>query len=293
MRLKAVVLSLLATGSTLFGNAGTAQAQSAFAATPKAVGQIRDVHQSMKALATIDSARAAGFNPMFGWIPTMGTHWVNPRIMMVDRKVAMAKPSQIMFSRIGGKETLVGAAFAYLTTEGDSARPNLFDGNPPWHDHPDLAPPGTNVVMLHVWFVPSPDGPFAGHNPFLPFWAVGLTPPDTMRMRDPMVSKSVRRAALALAEIADTAGVFPQISKRPAVRTVLDEHRAAIRALVPKVEAARGNTKAWDALIDELGKHWDPMGEAYLKSAVNPQVNKRMVEHIESMLGTGHGAHHH
>jgi hypothetical protein len=293
MRLKAVLLSTIVSGSALSGSSLSAQTNAPPAVTPKAMEQIRQVEKDMMAVASTDSARAAGFNPMFGWIPTMGTHWVNPRIMMVDRKVAMAKPSQIMFSPIGGKETLVGAAFAYLTTAADSTRPNLFDGNPPWHDHPDLAPPGTNVVMLHVWFVPSPDGPFAGHNPFLPFWAVGLTPPDTMRMRDPAVSKRVRKAALALAEIADSAGVFPQISRRPAVRTVLDEHRAAIRALVPKIEAARGDTKAWDSLIDELGKHWDPMAEAYLKSAVNPQVNKRMVDHIESMLSTGHGAHHH
>jgi hypothetical protein len=225
----------------------------------------------------------------------MGTHWVNARTMLADRKVAMRTPSQLMFSPIEGKQTLVGAAYAYLTTQGDSTRPSLFDGNPPWHDHPDLAPPGTNLVMLHVWFVPSPDGPFAGHNPYLPFWAVGLTPPDTVAMRDPAVSKRVRRAALALAEIADTAGVFAPFSNRADVRKGLDEHRPAVRALVPKLRAAHaaGDRKASDALLDELGKHWDAMAEVYLKSAVNPRMKARVTEHFNSMLGTGHGAHHH
>ena len=80
---------------------------------------------------------------------------------------------------MNGKETLVGIAYAVLLRDsGDTGdTPDLFDGNPAWHDHPDLAPPGTNLMMLHVWFVPSPDGPFAGHNPFLPFWAAGVTPP--------------------------------------------------------------------------------------------------------------------
>ena len=293
MRVKAALLSGFVSVSMFAGSGLSAQSNASNAATPKAMTQIRDVQKSMMVVADTSSARGSGYAPVFGWVPTMGTHWVNARTMMADRKVAMTTPSQIMFSPIDGKQKLVGAAYAYLTSPTDSTRPTVFDGNPPWHDHQDLAPPGTNLVMLHVWFVPSPDGPFAGHNPFLPFWAVGLTPPDTMRMRDPAVSKRVRRAALALAEIADSNGVFPMISKRPAVQTVLDEHRAAIRALVPKVEAARGDTKAWDALVDELGKHWDPMAEAYLKSAVNPAVNKRMVEHIESMLGTGHGAHHH
>ena len=293
MRLKAVLLSVFVLGSTIAFSDLSAQSNASNAATPKAMTQIREVEKSMLAVADTSSARTSGFAPMFGWIPTMGTHWVNARTMMADRKVAMTTPSQIMFSQIDGKQKLVGAAYAYLTSPTDSARPIVFDGNPPWHDHPDLAPPGTNIVMLHVWFVPSPDGPFAGHNPFLPFWAVGLTPPDTLRMRDPAVSKRVRRAALALAEIVDTAGMFPVISQRPAVKPVLEEHRAAIRALVPKIEAAKGDTKTWDALVDELGKHWDPMAEAYLKSAVNPAVNKRMVDHIESMLGTGHGEHHH
>lgn len=296
MRLKAALLTAVLSGITVpaiaFAQSHAGHTMAApSAVSSKAMEQIREVQQSMSGLSTTDSAKAAGFNPMFGWIPTMGTHWVNPRIMMVDRKVAKASPSQVMFSPIDGKETLVGAAYAYLTSPDDTTRPALFDGNPPWHDHPDLAPPGTNVVMLHVWFVPSPDGPFAGHNPFLPFWAVGLTPPPIERMSDPEVSARVRRAALALSEIADTTGQFPQISQRPAVKPVLDEHRAAIRALVPKIEAAKGNVKEWDALVEELSKHWDPMAEAYLKSAVNPQVNARIKAHFESMLAVG--GHHH
>ena len=47
------------------------------------------------------------------------------------------------------------------------------------------------VVLDDVWS----DGPFAGHNPFLPFWATGVTPPDVKRMADPAVSARVRKAA--------------------------------------------------------------------------------------------------
>ena len=168
----------------------------------------------------------------------MGVHWVSMHKMMNGRQTDRSAPSQLMFSKINGRDSLVGAAYGYVTADNDTVRPALFDGNPPWHEHPDLAPPGLNLVMLHVWFVPSPDGPFAGHNPYLPFWALGLTPPDRDRMSDDAGSLRVRKAALGLGEVADTNGLFPILARRPAVRGVLDERRAAIRGLVPQLDSA-------------------------------------------------------
>ena len=261
--------------------------------TPAAIAQIRQVQRATLPLASTTTARTAGFEPVLGWIPFMGTHWVNGARMLNGSHVNLTEPSQLMFSTVDGKETLVGAAFAYFTPIGDTTRVSPFDGSPKWHDHPDLSPPGTNLVMLHVWFVPSPDGPFAGHNPFLPFWAAGLTPPALERMHDRATNLRVRKAALALAEIADTAGLFPVIARRAPVREVLDERRAAIRALVPELEAARraGDIAKWDALADQLGTHFDAMRAAYLKSAVNPEVNARIVAAIEEMLTGAHGSH--
>jgi len=263
------------------------------AATAKAQQQIKDVQKATEPLASTDGARTNGFMPVFGWIPTMGTHWVNGPRMLTGRGAALEQPSQLMFSPMNGKETLVGAAYAYYAALNDSTRPSTFDGSPPWHDHPDLAPTGTDLVMLHVWFVPSPDGPFAGHNPFLPFWGAGLTPPDAELMHDDAFNLRVRRAALALAEIVDTSGVFPTLARRPAVKTVLDEHRAAIRALVPQVEAAtKGrDAKKFDALMVELGTHWDAMSAAYFESAIRPESRQRMQRLIDDMLRIG-GGHH-
>jgi len=258
-----------------------------------ALEQIAAVSQATGSLATPEGARAGGFEPVLGWIPMMGTHWVNGPRMLEGKAQKITEPSQLMFSPIGGRETLVGAAFAYYTADKDGKPPAIFDGDPPWHDHPDLAPPGTNLVMLHVWFVESPDGPFAGHNPFLPYWAAGLTPPDVARMRDPGVSLRVRKAALALAEVVDDKGLFPIVARRPAVRPVLEEHRAAIRARLPEIEAARkeDDQKRWDDLTAELARDWDAMRDAYLKSIVDPTVNARIVEALDNMLAVGHEHH--
>jgi hypothetical protein len=292
-------LAALVTAATFLA-AGTSSAQPSMPATWKSVSataqrQIHDVEQATAKLASTDSAQANGFGPVFGWIPTMGTHWVSGQRMLAGKVFTLDAPSQLMFSRVNGKNTLVGAAYAYLTSVGDTVRPASFDGNPPWHEHPDLAPPGTTLVMLHVWFVPSPDGPFAGHNPYLPFWALGLTPPDADRMKDETVSLRVRKAALGLGEVADTNGLFPVLARRVPVHAVLDERRAAIRALVPQLDSAQRvhDWRRWDAVADQIGTNWQAIREAYLASAINPAVHARIEKFMDEMLSGAHAGHVH
>ena len=110
--------------------------------------------------------------------------------------------------------------------------------------------------MLHVWFVPSPDGPFAGTNPNLPFWAAGLAAPDSARMHDAEFSSRVRRASLALAEVIDTTSIFPNLDNRPAVKAA---------------------------------SQWDAIYAAYLSSAITPAGRERMKRFVDMLLG--HHAH--
>jgi hypothetical protein len=253
--------------------------------------QLAQVREAAAALSSPEAAKAAGYEPVLGWIPMMGTHWVHGRRMLQGKSaVALNTPSQLMFSSVKGKDTLVGVAYAYYTDIQDKDMPVLFDGAPPWHDHPDLAPPGTNLVMLHAWFVDSPDGPFAGLNPLLPYWAAGVLPPSIDQMRDAAFSTRVRKGALALAEIVDAAGLFPILARRPAVKPVLDEHRAAIRLLVPRLNDARSaaNPGDWNALVDALGTHFDAMREAYLSSALDPTVRARIAKALDDMISGGH-----
>ena len=257
--------------------------------------QIRIVDSAVAPLETVEAARNAGFAPVLGWIPTMGTHWVNQMRMFAGARFDLTSPSQLMFSPVNGKETLVGVAFAYFTPVSDTTHPKSFDGDPPWHEHPDLAPPGSRLVMLHLWLVPSPDGAFAGHNPLLPFWALGLTPPSAERFADAAESVRIRRAALALSAVADTNGLFPIIARRPAVHEVLASEGDSIRALIPQLDAAQkaGDWSRWDAVATQLGTHWDAIRDAYLRSALNPRVNERMARLMDDMAAAGHMTHVH
>lgn len=250
--------------------------------------QIDSVVAANIPLGAPGAAANAGFRPMFGWIPTMGEHWVSQA--RIDKRVQLnrATPSQLMFSRIAGKDSLVGAAYGYFTTLADSVPPQLFDGAPPWHEHPDLAPPGSRLVMLHVWFVPSPDGPFAGTNPNLPFWAVGLRAPDSSRWKDETFATRVRKASLALAEVADSTVMFPQLKRRVAGQ--IAAHRDSVRALIPEFLAAeKGRDKArWDRAATKAAAEWDAMYATYLGAARAPAVRLRVEHYVAMLMGQHH-----
>jgi hypothetical protein len=259
----------------------------------RALDQIEQVRQATKAVASEETATTAGFGPVLNWLPTMGVHWINRGRQSDGRAITLTGPDQLMFSPVNGKQTFVGAAYSFIVALGDSTRPATFDGNPPWHDHPQFAPDGQTLAMLHVWFVPSPDGPFAGHNPNLPFWALGLTPPDADRFKDPTESGRIRKAALALAVVVDTSGLFPTLAARPGVHEALATQREAIRALIPRLDATGvSDWASWDLAADEAAARWDTVRASYLASVRTPAIKERIVRVMDEMETGQHGHHH-
>jgi hypothetical protein len=265
------------------------------AAQPTPATEVAQVRAAASAVTTPAAARIAGFEPAFGWFSTMGQHWVSAPRMAAGRDVRAAEPSQLMFSPIAGHDSLVGAAYAYFAPVADTTRPALFASRPAWHEHPNLAPPGQTLVMLHVWFVPSPDGPFAGHNPNLPFWALRLTPPPASRFTDPTTGPTARRAALALGEIADTAGVFPVLAARQPLHGQLAALRDSVRPLVAEIDAAQkaGDWARWDRAAARAAGDWQRMRDAYLAAVVVPERRPRMARFLDEMAtgAQGHDKH--
>jgi len=138
--------------------------------------------------------------------------------------------------------------------------------------------------------VPSPDGPFAGTNPNLPFWAVGLAAPDSARMRDPMFEGLVRRAGLALAEVADSTSIFPQLKTRLEVGPAIAARRDSVRALIPELLAAQRARAAarWEVAATKAATQWDRMYETYLASARTTAGKERMQRYVAMLLGQHH-----
>ena len=222
----------------------------------------------------------------------MGTHWVHgPRMLEGKPAVTLTTPSQLMFSRVDGKDTLVGVAYAYYA---------------------DLEGHGAARAVRRRAGVARPSGSgAAGHEPRDAAYVVCRVARRTVRghesvpavlgrgSRRPRRSPActTRRSARACAKArwrsqksCRTTGLFPILARRPAVRPVLEERSAAIRALVPQLNAARtaADQAAWDALIDTLGSHFDAMREAYLASALDPAVRARIAKALDDMIRGGH-----
>ena len=152
--------------------------------------------RAVAGLTTPEAAIAAGFRPALGDIPGMGVHYVN-----VERGrdgIHVGQPDHLMFAPVDGEQKLVGAAYAFIDVPSTD-EPLPFDSDlAHWHDHPQFAPAGMTLHMLHVWFVPSSNGPFAGLNFWLPFHGAGITPPSACWMSDPELAEQIQRVSFAL-----------------------------------------------------------------------------------------------
>jgi len=256
--------------------------------------QVARVEAAVAKFATPEAARSAGFRPALGLIPTMGVHWVNRTRVRDGQSLDLDTPDHLMFAPVNGKETLVGIAFAY-NARPDDVSPDGFDGDlDAWHTHPDLSPPGTTLTMLHVWFVPSPDGPFAGHNPWLPYWAAGMEPPPAELLATPENSRLVRGVGLAIAETIDAASLDRRAGRiAAAVRPRVEPRRDAIRALLPQLEAARkaDDDAQWRPLAEQAVAQWEAIRDIYLTAIPVPAVRERLAQFYQEMLIGGHGAH--
>ena len=158
--------------------------------------QMATLQQQISPLNTPEAAKAAGFMPVLGDIPGMGVHWVHAA-RMAD-PVDINAPDNLMFASIDGKDQLVGAAFTFYDVP-DTDEPIPFDSAlAKWHDHPQFAPEGQTLHMLHIWFVPSSNGPFAGLNFWLPFRTAGIAVPSSCWMADEADAERIQIVSFAL-----------------------------------------------------------------------------------------------
>lgn len=161
--------------------------------------QIESLRTELASLKTPEAAKAAGFFPALGDIPGMGVHYVNLG-MGLGKSIDATLPNQLLFSNIGGQDQLVGAAYAFVDV-ADTNVPLPYESElASWHDHPQFAKDGETLHMLHVWFVESSNGPFAGLNFWLPYETAGLEIPNPCWMAEEDVADRIRKVSFALTQ---------------------------------------------------------------------------------------------
>jgi hypothetical protein len=215
---------------------------------------IRSIEASVQSLSTPRAAREAGFRPTLGNIPTMGVHWVHSGRM--GEGLDIRRPDHLLFAPVDGEDRLVGVAFAFTDVVGTEVPVPFESELAAWHDHPEFARPGQSLHMLHVWFVPSSGGPFAGNNFWLPFRGAGIEPPSACWMNDEDDAARIQRVGmtLGLAQMGDGAAI-PQLraaAERAGIR--LEERRQAIRSHAGEMDAAAraGDRDRWFTAADAL-----------------------------------------
>ena len=154
------------------------------------------LREEITALNTPELAIAAGFNPALGDIPGMGVHYVKSGGGPED--VDVNAPNHLMFIEVDGTDQLVGAAYAFVDViDTDAVIP--FDSDlANWHDHPQFAGDGQTLHMLHIWFIPSSNGPFAGLNFWLPYQTAGVAVPSSCWMADDADALRIQTVSFAL-----------------------------------------------------------------------------------------------
>lgn len=203
--------------------------------------RVAALQQAMSVLNTPETALAAGFSPALGDIPGMGVHYVN--LMRHLDGVRLDAPDHLLFSTIDGREQLVGAAYAFIDVP-DTDEPIPFDSDlARWHDHPEFAAPGRTLHMLHVWFVPSSNGPFAGLNFWLPYRNAGIEPPSSCWMADAADADRIQRVSFSL---------VPPREPTPEVTARFEERRASRADMFAELDAAARavDHDAWVAAAD-------------------------------------------
>ncbi len=159
---------------------------------PKVAELLEITRRSTEAFKDRGAAILAGYRRIGPDVPSMGEHWISPRIVVAD-SFDVARPALLTFIKVDGKPVLTGVVYAIPLAVGQSP-PQMFGPDALWHEHngtldeeallPDhhtkpSEAKSTRLAILHAWlWSPNPGGVFATENWTIPFLRLGLHPPE-------------------------------------------------------------------------------------------------------------------
>ena len=173
---------------------------------PAAQAQLAQVQAAVERYRDFEAAKADGWKPFGGDEPLMGQHWFHPRgpdYQSADARIDFARPSNLMYTDIGGQKVLTGVSFNVRLGPGERLPAGFAGIADRWHVHDferaiaaatetrpllrwlaqswidanyrNKGDDRGRVAMVHAWVtLPNPDGVFADHNRTLPYLKLGL-----------------------------------------------------------------------------------------------------------------------
>ena len=176
---------------------------------PQAQAQLRTVEQAVARYRDFEVAKREGWKKFGGDSPLMGEHWHLPAERggldyVSGQPIDFRRPSNLMYTWIGGKRVLTGVSFNVRIAPGEPVPEGFAGSADEWHVHDfpkavaaalqdrpflrwvanSFGPPHFvgkgdgrgRLAMVHVWTgpIPNPDGPFAHRNRAIPYAKLGL-----------------------------------------------------------------------------------------------------------------------
>ncbi len=219
-----------------------------------------------------NAAIAAGYRLLGMDFPSMGEHWVSPRLV-IEGHFDIGRPAMLTYITVGDKPVLAGVVYAIPLSQGETP-PADFGAGAMWHEHngtvdeeslipvhdgsvPDAT--GTRLAVLHAWVsVPNPGGLFAAENWALPFVRLGLSPPDDFPAGAARAISLLSGGSQYYLGLAETGG-----AGAPALADALSECTTTASRIVMQARAAgRGLTsvdlgqldEAWTKAVRRVGQ---------------------------------------
>jgi hypothetical protein len=216
------------------------------------------------------AAITAGYRRIGPDVPSMGEHWISPRLVVAD-SFDIAQPALLTYIHVDGKPTLTGVVFARPLAPGELP-PEIFGPAAHWHEHngtldeeallPDhhSAPSsatGTRLAILHAWlWSPNPAGMFGTDNWTIPFLRLGLIPPSEFPVAAARALSLVSGAEqhfLNLAGAGASDAVMPLVRKcAAAAKEISDRSRGAGGPVSP--EDLQRLTLEWTTMVAEVSR---------------------------------------
>ena len=191
MRASLTLAALLA-ANTLNAQAHDHSTHSAVARSSSVERLLAAARQATEPYTDRNVAIAAGYRRVGRDFPSMGEHWLNPRLI-VDGAFDVSRPQLLTYVKIAGRPVLTGVVYAIPLKQGESP-PDAFGPEALWHEHngsideegllpehhtPPSAKVGTRVAFVHAWLrVPGSEPIFAAENWAIPFMRLELPVPD-------------------------------------------------------------------------------------------------------------------
>jgi hypothetical protein len=230
-------------------------------------------------------AIAAGYRRVGGDFPSMGEHWLNPKLI-VDGGFDVSRPQLLTYLMIAGRPVLTGVVYAIPLDQGESP-PDALGPEALWHEHngsideEGLLPEhhsapsakiGTRVAFVHAWIrVPGSEPVFSAENWAIPF----------MRLELPVPERFPNGASRALSLVSGGRDFFARLMGPASLQSArsFDECVATVTEIVRRAKSERRPLDAmeleqmdiaWTQLLRNVASRSGPEIAARINGGIAP-----------------------